>query len=153
MRKNALIISSNKIGSDKFIPAEYTVNGKNVNPPLLIKNLPVKAKSIAIIMLDVVEDDAVHWLAYNIPAKGLIRENEKNCALGLNGFNKRDYSGPKPNGSKHNYVFKVYALDDFLYFPHQYVSRKDVEEGIRYHLVGYGELKAACESLAAYSLV
>ncbi|GAB3652112.1 YbhB/YbcL family Raf kinase inhibitor-like protein [Echinicola sediminis] len=153
MRKNTLIISSTKIGPDKFIPADYTYDGKNVNPPLQIKNIPTKAKSLVVIMKDIEMEESIHWLAYNIPATGLVRENETKCETGLNGFNIKEYSGPNPHGRLHKYVFKVYALDDYLYFHHQNVGLLDIEEGIRYHLVGYGELKGVYERILDYHLV
>jgi len=152
MRKNTLLITSNRIGPNSSLPIDYSYDGKNVNPPLLIKNLPRNTKSIAIIMKDTEIESRIHWVAYNIPAIGFVKENEKQCELGFNGFKSKGYSGPKPNGKVHTYVFRVYALDDYLYFPRHCVSPLDVEEGIRYHLLGYGELRVVYEGVSEYHL-
>jgi len=155
MKRNVLIVTSNKFESGGTMPVRYTCDGKNVNPPMTIKNLPEKAKSIAIIMEDKESDDydAIHWLAYNIPASGYINEDEKECDTGLNGFNGKGYVGPCPSEDVQRYVFRVYALDDYLYFGHDHVSRMDVEEGIRYHLVGYGELGGKYQKDGKFDLV
>ncbi|UCS92044.1 YbhB/YbcL family Raf kinase inhibitor-like protein [Echinicola marina] len=155
MKRHALNISCSKILNDQRIPGIYTCDGKNINPPLKTGNLPKKTKSIAVIMEDKEMSAAgsVHWLAYNIPATGMINENEQNCLYGLNDFNQKCYTGPCPDHGLHKYLFRVYALDDFLYFYHENVSRLDVEEGIRYHIVGYGELIGYYKRSKQFNLV
>ncbi|WP_215224919.1 YbhB/YbcL family Raf kinase inhibitor-like protein [Echinicola shivajiensis] len=155
MKRHALNISCSKILKDNRIPTIYTCDGNNVNPPFKTGNLPKNTKSIAVIMEDIEmsQGESVHWLAYNIPAVGIIKENEKNCICGLNDFNKKGYTGPCPDHGLHKYLFRIYALDDFLYFYHENVSRLDVEEGIRYHIIGYGELVGYYERSEQFNLV
>lgn|SRR5690554_4052251 len=137
-------INGEKFGNGGLIPTKYTCGGKDVNPPLRIKNLPAKAKSLVVIFEDslLYGLEAVHWLMFNIPAKNRINEDEKEGEVGFNRFNKNSYIGPCPDQSAHRYLFRVYVLDDFLEFKHLNVTRYDVEEGIKYHLIGYGELEA-----------
>ena len=49
------------------IPLKYTSDGENINPPLSIKNIPLEAKSLALIVED---PDApirpwIHWLVWS----------------------------------------------------------------------------------------
>lgn len=63
-------ISSGAFGQGESIPEEYTCDGIDISPPLVLSGIPEGAKSIAIVMDD---PDApgrtfVHWVIYNIPA-------------------------------------------------------------------------------------
>jgi Raf kinase inhibitor-like YbhB/YbcL family protein len=51
------------------IPEEYTCDGDEVSPPLLISDVPHTAKSLALIMEDPDATAApfVHWVLWNIP--------------------------------------------------------------------------------------
>jgi Raf kinase inhibitor-like YbhB/YbcL family protein len=53
------------------IPKKYTEDGENVSPPLVLEDVPSKARSVAIIMDDPDaprENPWVHWVLYNAPA-------------------------------------------------------------------------------------
>ena len=98
------------------IPAKYTCDGSDINPPLRIQGAPAGAKSLAIIVDD---PDAprgmwVHWIAWNIdPNTAEIREDSvpKGAVQGVNDFRRHTYGGPCPPSGTHRYFFKVYALD------------------------------------------
>jgi Raf kinase inhibitor-like YbhB/YbcL family protein len=124
MEKDLVIKSAFEEGG--YIPEEYTADGQDVSPPLIIENIAAEAKTLAIIVDD---PDApagtfTHWLIWNIPAEineipKNIEKKEKvkelNGALqGKNGFNDLGYLGPAPPSGVHTYRFYVYALDDQL---------------------------------------
>ncbi len=101
---------------DRDIPRKYTCDGKNVNPPLEIKNVPPGSKSLALIVddLDAPRKTFVHWILWNIdPEVKEIKENSvpKGAVQGKNDFKKNSYGGPCPPSRTHRYVFKVFALD------------------------------------------
>ena len=79
MRKAALNIFSEKFARGGQIPDKYTCDGKNVNPPLDIENLPPNAKSLVVMLEDknIEGIGAMLWLQYNIPVKNWINEDEK----------------------------------------------------------------------------
>lgn len=144
MNKATLTVTSEKFGRGGLIPAKYTCDGININPPLDIENIPDKAKSLVVMLEGRSGDgkDSVLWLQYNIPVKNWISEDEKRGESGLNSFNNCSYEGPCSESGSNRYLFKVYALDDFLIFNDENIEKCDVEAGIVYHLVGYGELDA-----------
>lgn len=109
-----------------FIPKEYTADGRDISPPLIIENVPPETETLAIIVDD---PDApggafTHWLLWNIPAESTeisknIEKKEKVKGLsgalqGKNGFNELGYMGPAPPSGVHTYRFFVYALDQKL---------------------------------------
>lgn len=154
MNKATLTITSEKFGRGGMIPAKYTCDGININPPLDIENIPAKAKSLVVMLEGRSGDnkDSVLWIQYNIPAKNWINEDEKSGELGLNSFNSSSYQGPCSGSGSNRYLFKVYALDDFLIFSDPNVEKCDVEAGIVYHLAGYGELEAIYDREAKLEL-
>jgi Raf kinase inhibitor-like YbhB/YbcL family protein len=57
------------------IPAKYTCDGENINPPLTISDVPTEARSMVLIMDDPdvpkqLREDGMwdHWVVFNIPA-------------------------------------------------------------------------------------
>ncbi|CAD5265470.1 MULTISPECIES: YbhB/YbcL family Raf kinase inhibitor-like protein [unclassified Imperialibacter] len=64
----ALNVTSAAFGNGGIISGKYTCDGKNVNPPLDVSEIPLEAKSLVLIVED---PDALgktwlHWLVWNI---------------------------------------------------------------------------------------
>jgi len=142
-------VKSGNFRSMEFIPAEFTCDGQDISPQLSWKNIPRKARSIAIICDD---PDApsgtwVHWVCYDIPAQ----VNSVDASIphgdtlpfsgrqGITDFGKNGYNGPCPPSGIHRYFFKVYALDIFLNIPAGRTA-SELEKAMKGHIVGYGEL-------------
>ena len=137
-----LIVRSSVFESNKLIPARYSCDGDDVNPPLTVENVPDGTKSLVLIIDD--PDAAIgvwnHWLVWNIPAG--IREITENSVPGIEGTNtggRRRYGGPCPPSGTHRYFFKVYALDIELDLDAG-SKKKDVENAMRGHVLAEGEL-------------
>ncbi len=123
------------------IPLKYTSDGENINPPLSIKNIPLEAKSLALIVED---PDApirpwIHWLVWNIPVSGKIDEDSIPGTEGWNSFSKIHYGGPCPPSRTHRYTFKVYALDELLNL-HVASNKVEMEKAMSKHIIAFGEL-------------
>ena len=109
-------IESTAFKNNELIPSKYTCDGENVNPPLMIDDVPTGAKSLVLIVDD---PDApagtwVHWTVWNInPEIKEIPENSvpRNGVEGITDFGKPGYGGPCPPSGTHRYFFKLYALD------------------------------------------
>jgi Raf kinase inhibitor-like YbhB/YbcL family protein len=116
---STLKLSSQAFSHSGYIPAKYTCDGPDVNPPLTIENTPPETKSLALIVED---PDApagtwVHWVVWNISADTrVIKEHSlpSGAQEGMNDFRKRGYGGPCPPSGTHRYFFKLYALNTTL---------------------------------------
>ena len=116
-------IKSEAFDNGMQIPANYTCDGPNVNPPLSFYDIPPESKSLAI---SVDDPDApggnfVHWLIWNIDPKTRdIKQDEvpQGSVQGKNGFGTEKYQGPCPPSGTHHYKFTLFALDTVIDLPH-----------------------------------
>jgi Raf kinase inhibitor-like YbhB/YbcL family protein len=140
----ALQITSPAFQNNGHIPRQYTCDGRDINPPLMIANVPQRAKSLALICDD---PDApigiwVHWVIWNIdPGVKEIKENTvpTSAIVGINDFRNHSYGGPCPPSGTHRYFFKVYALDTVLGIsPNS--TKADLEKAMKGHILAQGEL-------------
>ncbi len=112
-------IESAAFEDNKLIPPKYTCDGENVNPPLIISDVPENAKSLVLIVDD---PDAprgtwVHWTIWNMdPGVKEIPENSfpRNAVEGITDSGRSGYSGPCPPYGTHRYFFKLFALNTTL---------------------------------------
>jgi Raf kinase inhibitor-like YbhB/YbcL family protein len=143
-RMNTLTVTSPAFAGGGAIPAKYTCDGADVNPPLLIGPVPAGTAALALIMDD---PDApvgtwVHWVIWNIPAQTReIRENSvpAGASQGKNGWGRNSYGGPCPPSGTHRYFFKLYALDAPLNLGAA-ADKSELEKAMRGHILGQGEL-------------
>jgi Raf kinase inhibitor-like YbhB/YbcL family protein len=139
---NGIRVTSTVFTDNGIIPAKYTCEGQNVNPPLHIGNIPAGAKSLALILHD---PDApmpggfTHWVMWNIDTKGEIAEQFKGAEQGLNGAKKHGYMGMCPPSGTHHYHFRVYALDTKLTLPAT-TDKAGLENAIKGHIVSEADL-------------
>ena len=132
------------------IPGKYTCDGDNVNPELIISEVPENAESLVLIMDDpdipneVKKsrniDVFVHWVLFNIhPSTTIIEENDVSSGVfGSNSAGEHAYTGPCPpkqfKPSEHRYFFKLYALDVELDLE-EGASKKEVESAMKGHVI------------------
>jgi Raf kinase inhibitor-like YbhB/YbcL family protein len=100
---------------DNMIPSQFTCDGSNTNPEIIIQDVPKSAKSLALIMddPDATRGTFVHWIMWNISPdiQKIKSASVPNGAVqGLNGAKKTGYTGPCPPSGTHRYFFKLYAL-------------------------------------------
>ena len=118
-----MIITSPVFNHDGSIPKKYSCDGGDINPELLIQNVPAGTKSLALIVHD---PDApmpggfTHWVVWNIdPRTTLIKEDSvpPGAVEGLQSAGKPGYVGPCPPSGTHHYHFQLYALNAMLDLP------------------------------------
>ena len=156
-----IVVTSPALRADQPIPRDYTADGRNWSPPLGWSGVPAGAKSIAVVCED---PDAgnpppfVHWVIYNIPSSATgVPENipfEPGAPMpaqmagaiqGLSGFRRPFYRGPAPPpGKPHHYHFVVYAVDGAIDLKPG-LTRAELLDAIKGHVVGQGELIAIYE--------
>jgi Raf kinase inhibitor-like YbhB/YbcL family protein len=123
-------ITSSAFENNTKIPIKYTCDGQGINPPLSFADIPVDAKSLALIVDD---PDApggtwAHWVVFNIDPKiNGVSENSlpKGGIEGMTSFGRVGYGGACPppaspeqlqrgESGTHRYFFKLYSLDTIL---------------------------------------
>ncbi len=139
--QSTLTLTSPVFEDGRLIPEEYTCEGRNINPPLYISNLPDKTVSMALIMED---PDApggglVHWVMYNIPPATVIKADDAPGVQAANGKGDSHYTGPCPPTGVHHYHFKIYALDVKLDLI-QNADKAKVLEKMNGHVLASAEL-------------
>lgn len=149
--KQMTISSAFKDGD--LIPKKYACEGQDINPEIVVSNVPEGAKTIAIICED---PDApigtfVHWVLWNFPVNGSsvkipegIRKVEKlpdGTMQGYNDFGKIGYNGPCPpkGHGVHHYHFKVYAVNNVLELKGK-ITKKELEKALSGKILAQAEI-------------
>lgn len=135
-------LSSPNFKNGAIMPAEFTCDGANISPALIIEDVPAEAKSLALIADD---PDApmgtwVHWVVWNISPK--IKQTAKGAKAGIEGtndFGRKGYGGPCPPSGIHRYYFKLYALDTSLSLDASATKAK-LEQAMQNHIIAKAEL-------------
>ncbi|MDD5495856.1 MAG: YbhB/YbcL family Raf kinase inhibitor-like protein [Candidatus Omnitrophica bacterium] len=134
-------ISSPEFENNNFIPKKFSGEGEDINPPLVIENIPANARSLVLIVDD---PDAplgtwTHWLVYDIPVVSRIEENSIPGKEGITSARSKGYHGPLPPFGTHHYFFKIYALDKELDLK-EGQNVKDAERAMKGHVLDKAEL-------------
>jgi Raf kinase inhibitor-like YbhB/YbcL family protein len=138
-----LTVKSFAFKNNELIPAKYTCDGTNINPDLLVEDMPANTKSLAIIVEDPDAPNGTfsHWVMWDIPVKNkLIKENSKPGMQGRNGMQENKYFGPCPTSGLHHYHFKAYALDTMLSSLSHNTDRKGLLNAMEGHIISSGDL-------------
>lgn len=132
----AFRISTNAFQPGGNIPVNYAKEGPNKSPYLRWEGAPEGTKSFALLVEDpdVAGDPFCHWIIWNIPSESTeLTENihhhssfeRSGIGQGLNDYDEVGYGGPQPpQGERHAYVFRLYALKDKMELPDD-ARRKD----------------------------
>lgn len=139
------------INTDAFqpggvIPRKYTGDDDDVAPPLVFRDVPAGARSLALIVddPDAPRGTYVHWVAYDLPpATESLPEGGRlptGAKVGVNDFGTQTYGGPAPPpGKPHRYFFKLYALDKTLDLAAG-ATKREVEQAMRGHVVAEAQV-------------
>ena len=136
-----LTIKSSAFKNNEFIPSKYTCDGLNINPDLMVENIPANTISLAVIIDDPDAPNGTfcHWLVWDIPPKNTIKEDSRPGAQGRNSMHENKYFGPCPPSGTHHYHFKVYALNTKLNLP-QNTGEKELLNAMKGHIISSGDL-------------
>ena len=96
---------------------KFTCDGEDINPRILISDVPVGAKSLNLIMDDPDSPTGtwIHWIVKNISSDTKeIPENSvpEGATEEITTFGKSGYGGPCPGSGEHRYFFKLKAFDE-----------------------------------------
>lgn len=140
-------ISSSEFENGGMIPERFGRDFENVNPPLVIEDVPEAAVSLALIMEDpdVPASAGVpvwdHWVVFNIPieTRNLIKGWSPAGVRGRGTRGELEYGGPRPPDREHRYFFKLYALDTMLELP-EGSTKTEVLDAMNGHVLETAEL-------------
>jgi hypothetical protein len=141
-------ISSRDFDNGAVLPSKCTCDGNNISPHLHWHNVPVSAKSLALIMNDPDAPGKVwtHWVLYNLPVSCCSLE-ENAIALpagsktGINSWGRQGYGGPCLPTGKYRYYFTLYALDVEVDAP-EILTSDSLFARMEGHILGKSELFA-----------
>jgi phosphatidylethanolamine-binding protein (PEBP) family uncharacterized protein len=90
-----------------MIPPQYTCNGLNINPELMIEELPANTK----VFIIVDDSDApsgchCHWLVWDILPETIIQEDSVPGIQGRNSMGANKYIGPALQAGYINIILK-----------------------------------------------
>lgn len=141
-----MIITSSAFDDGGMIPKKFTCEGGDINPELLIQNVPAEARSLALILHDPdapAPDGFTHWIVWNIDPRTTIIKDESTppgSTEGLNSANKIGYLGPcPPSETPHHYHFRLYALDAVIGLSED-AGVKTFQKEIEEHIIASAEL-------------
>jgi Raf kinase inhibitor-like YbhB/YbcL family protein len=132
---------------------QYTCLGENINPPLVIDDVPEGVVSFVLIFDDADSSPIwTHWLLFNIPSSTRIihaGQIPEGATEGLANNHSFGYEGPCPKYFRgtHRYFFRLYALDGLLNLKAD-SERQDVENAMRNHIIGEASLLVLCSSVS-----
>jgi Raf kinase inhibitor-like YbhB/YbcL family protein len=137
-------LTSSAFNDGEMIPRRFTCDGDDINPPLTVSGIPLRAKSLALIVDD---PDApggtwTHWIVWDIdPATTGIHEGSvpPGAVQGRNDFGRRVYGGPCPPTGVHRYFFRLYVLDAQVVL-NEGASRMELEKAMYGHVLAEVEL-------------
>lgn len=139
-----LTLSVDSLSPGSVLPDVYTCKGASTSPELSWSNIPAGTKSLVLILED---PDApsgtfTHWLVYNIPpGSGNLAQGQPNVKVlsndaqqGESSTGSRGYFPPcPPIGSRHRYIFRLYAADITLALPT--ADRAAIDQALNMHIL------------------
>lgn len=143
-------LSSPEFEDGEEIPDKIGYMEENTNPELRIEDVPDEASSLVLIMDD---PDAlepagkiwVHWVMYDIePSVTEIISGDSPGTEGRTDFRETGYNGPNPPDGEHQYVFKLYALDEELGLE-EGKNKEEIKDAMEGHVIEKSELRGLYE--------
>ena len=143
----AFTLTSPAFVDGNAIPIQFTCDGNDAPPPLLVSDPPEGTKSYAVIMDDPDAPNGLftHWMAYDVPANATELKTTAGKTL-RNGFGREGYGGPcPPHGhGMHRYYITVFALDvASLELPGH--TRDDLDAAIKGHTLAKARMMGRYE--------
>lgn len=134
-------LTSLEFGNNELIPSKFTCEGEDINPPLIIEDIPQGTQSLALVVddPDALGATFVHWVVWNIPLVSRIEAGSVPGNQGVNDFGRKNYGGPCPPSGIHRYFFKIYALDIKLTLPEE-VNKESLEKAMQGHILDKTQL-------------
>ncbi|HLK89424.1 MAG TPA: YbhB/YbcL family Raf kinase inhibitor-like protein [Polyangia bacterium] len=148
----AMTLTSPSFEEGGEIPRRHTCQGEDLSPALAWTDVPVGARTLALIVDDPDAPDPaapkttwVHWVVSGIPAAATGLPEGAGTALptgaraGKNDWGRAAWGGPCPPIGRHRYFFKLFALDLSLP-PDEVANKAELEKAMRGHVLASAQL-------------
>jgi Raf kinase inhibitor-like YbhB/YbcL family protein len=145
----SITVTSPSFSDGAAIPVDFTCDGSDLIPELVLSSPPENTKSLVIVVEDpdAASGTFVHMIAFNVsptlrklPSGTELTGAGDAARFGLNDFRVAHYSGPcPPKGEAHRYRFRVVAIDTVLNLP-EGTPRRQIDEATDGHILGEGIL-------------
>lgn len=145
----SITVTSPAFTEGSRIPVDFTCDGKELMPELVLSAPPEGTKSLVIIVDDPDASSGLytHMIAFNvapdthkIPGGADLTGVGEAARFGLNSAGGARYNGPcPPKGEGHRYRFRVLALDTMLKLS-EGAPKGQIDEGMDGHILGEGSL-------------
>jgi phosphatidylethanolamine-binding protein (PEBP) family uncharacterized protein len=116
-------VMSPAVRKGRALPATYTCAGDDENPPILVRHIPLNAKSLVIVIDSKVGvQTRVNWAVYNIPVTptGMVKVPRYSVPgqEAKNSSQRQRYTGPcLTKDERATVAIKAYALKNMLRLP------------------------------------
>lgn len=137
-------------------PPDYTADGGNRSPRIVLRDLDPDVQSVAIMVFNPFIRTCCSftpWIIWNLPPVPLVPEgipqegtvtSPTTAVQGITDYGIIGYTGPQPPpGETHRYQFRVYGLDALLDIPPG-SDKHTLVAAIKGHVLQYGETVALC---------
>lgn len=139
-------ITSSAFKDRERMPAVYTCDGEDINPPLEFHDVPEEAQSLALLVDDPDSPGKTwsHWILFNIDPQ-VTRIGEDSVPRGaieaVTDFGEQGYGGPCPASGTHRYSFRLFALDKIMDFTED-VTREELLDAMDGRIIDQAEITA-----------
>lgn len=152
----AFRLTSPAFDHDDDLPIRFTQDGDDVSPPLAWEGVPDGTKELILVCEDRDGDEGVvtHWVVYGIlPSEtsalpedlgdhALVQHDAFELCQGLNEWDNSGWTGPTPVEERgtHRYFFRLHALDIELASLPPGISRAELRQAAKDHIIATAEL-------------
>ncbi len=147
-----MTLRSTAFEANGLIPLKFSCDADNINPELLIEDVPHGAASLVLLVDDPDIPEVAkeklgvqvfeHWNLFNIPATTRVigeGSTPTGAIVGKNSSGEQEYRGPCPPDGEHRYFFKLFALDRMLELKED-TSASAIRAAMQGHILGEAEL-------------
>lgn len=147
----AFRLTSPAFEHDTPLPLRYSGDDDDLSPPLAWTGAPVGTKELVLICDDPDAETGVftHWIVYGLPPDSsslpegisddaIIEGEDISLVQGLNEFDQVGWSGPIASEERgpHRLFFRLYALDTELLDLPPGVTRTELRDAAKDHIIG-----------------
>lgn len=147
LKKSNVQLVTNAFVNNEVIKKQYQKKYNNEEPDVVITNISIDAKQIAVLLYDpdaITVKPYVHWfVVFNEFGQTIsLNDFRKNRINMINSSGTDKYYGPNPppNSGLHHYHLTVYVLDKIIFKADNIETFKSIVNKIKGHVINSDEI-------------